>query len=59
MTTEFYKDGINFLYQVFIYDKDAEYGYSDKCSGCYGDNADFKTWEIALEEGLIHALNLI
>lgn len=63
ITQEFYMDGINFLWQVLIFDKNNEDCSGDylspKSSGLYGDNGKYKKYEDALEDGLKHALKKI
>jgi hypothetical protein len=63
ITQEFYMDGINFLWQVLIYDKNNEDCSGDylspKSSSLYGDNGTYKAYEDALEDGLKHALGKI
>lgn len=60
ITQDFYVPGINFLYQILIYDPTNEYNCLDKrSSGLYGDNGEYGTYEQALEEGLYQTLLLI
>jgi hypothetical protein len=62
-TVEFYKDGVNNLVQVWFYDPKNEDHFSnyctDKSSGQYGDNNEYKTPEEAIEYGLLIALQRI
>lgn len=59
VTTEFYRKGINHLVQVLIWDVGKEIFYHKSCTGKYGDNGEFKTYEEALEFGLQKALKSI
>lgn len=62
VTVAFYGNGINHEVQVLTYDKedvDGDYYSIDKCSGMFGDNGEFDTYEDALEFGLTKAINLI
>lgn len=52
VTVEAYRTGINYLVQVFEYEKNAIDCWSDNTTGMYGDNAEFKTYEEALEFGI-------
>ena len=54
ITQEFYKDGVCHLFQVCKYNKG---NYT--CSGLFGDNGEFSSYEDCLEEGILYALNLI
>ncbi len=45
--TEFYKDGINFIWQVFEYDINEDRCIGKKSSMSYGDNGEYKTREEA------------
>ena len=62
VTPEFYIDGINHNVQVLTYDPNKEESDcydNNKCTGMYGDNGEFETYERALEFGLEKALMLI
>lgn len=62
ISAEFYKTGINHTIQILCYNPNlAESGYydDDKCTGMYGDNSEFKTYEDALEFGLQKALTFV
>lgn len=54
VTVEAYRTGINYLVQVFEYDKNAvDYDcWSNNSTGMYGDNSEFDTYEDALEFGI-------
>ena len=56
ISAEAYKDGINWLFQVLIYDGTH---WANNSSGLYGDNGEYNTHEEALEAGLIKGLTLI
>lgn len=56
---EAYKDGVNYLWQMLIYDPLSPDCWSNESSGLYGDNGEYKTHESALEAGLQEALRLI
>lgn len=61
ITVDFYRNGINYLWQVLIYDKEDTAGdYCSKdSSGLYGDDGEYPTYEKALESGLKKALKRI
>ena len=62
ISAEFYKTGINHTLQILCYNpnlSESDYYDNDKCTGMYGDNAEFNTYEEALEFGLQKALKLI
>jgi len=59
ISVEFYKTGINYLWQVLIYDPTDNMCVSPKSSGLYGDNGEYESYEDALEKCLYHALTLI
>jgi hypothetical protein len=59
ITYDFYTTGVNFNYQVWFYSPIDIECVSDKSTGMYGDNAEYQTYEQALEYGLKHALKLI
>ena len=62
ISAEFYKTGINHTLQILCYNpnlSESDYYDNDKCTGMYGDNAEFKTYEEALEFGLQKALTFI
>ena len=62
ISAEFYKTGINHTLQILCYNpnlSESDYYDNDKCTGMYGDNAEFETYEDALEFGLQKALKLI
>jgi hypothetical protein len=57
---EFYTTGINYCVQVLCYAPELEdCEDNNKCTGMYGDNGEYPTYEEALEFGLQLALNLI
>jgi hypothetical protein len=57
---EFYTTGINYTVQILCYDPTSSDCYNnDKCTGMYGDNGEYPTYEFALEFGLYEALKLI
>lgn len=56
---EYYKDGINWNWQVLWSDPLNDYDYKGG-TGMYGDNGEYSTYEEALETGLQYTLkNLI
>jgi hypothetical protein len=65
ITAEYFEDGINWLWQVLwpeeiVYDMGGvgSIDYNDG-TGMYGDNAEYDTYEEALEAGILKALSLI
>jgi hypothetical protein len=56
-TQEFYSDGINYLVQVFKYTPEKERCYEGTM--LYGDNGEFKSYEVSLEFGLNLAIKMI
>lgn len=59
ITEEAYVNGINYLWQVFVYNPTTSDCWDDKSTGLYGDNGEYKTYEGALEAGLREAIKLI
>ena len=62
ISAEFYKTGINHTLQILCYNPnltESDYYDNDKCTGMYGDNAEFETYEDALEFGLQKALTFV
>lgn len=62
ISAEFYKTGINHTLQILCYNpnlSESDYYDNDKCTGMYGDNAEFNTYEEALEFGLQKALTFV
>jgi len=62
VTAEFYSNGINHNVQILTYDKNntqEDYFDNSKCTGMFGDNGEFDTYELALEFGLVEALKLL
>lgn len=59
ITEEPYVNGINYLWQVFIYNPASADCWDDESTGMYGDNGEYKTYEEALEAGLREAIKLI
>lgn len=59
ITEEPYVNGINYLWQVFIYNPASADCWDDESTGMYGDNGEYKTYEKALEAGLKHSLELV
>ena len=62
ISAEFYKTGINHTLQILCYNpnlSESDYYDNDKCTGMYGDNAEFETYEDALEFGLQKALTFV
>lgn len=59
ITHEAYKTGVNYLVQVLFYESNDDDCWSNKSSGKYGDNAEFKTYEEALNFGILEALKRI
>ena len=53
ITVDFYKDGINYNWQVMIYDKEDDRCTSKASTGMYGDNHEYPSYEIALEHALL------
>lgn len=56
---ESYKTGVNILVRVLFFDPNGEDYWSDKSTGLYGDNSEFKTEEEALNFGILEALKRI
>ena len=59
ITEEAYTNGINYLWQVLIYNPLSVDCWDNKSTGMYGDNGEYKTYEGALEAGLQKAIKLI
>lgn len=59
VTHEAYKTGINYLVQVLFYEPNDDDCWSNKSTGVYGDNAEFNTYEEALNFGILEALKRI
>lgn len=59
ITEEAYTNGINYLWQVLIYNPLSVDCWDNKSTGMYGDNGEYKTYEEALEAGLKYVLELI
>lgn len=59
ITEEAYVNGINYLWQVLIYNPASADCWDNKSTGMYGDNGEYKTYEGALEDGLREAIKLI
>ena len=59
ITEEAYTNGINYLWQVLIYNPLSVDCWDNKSTGMYGDNGEYKTYEGALEAGLREAIKLI
>lgn len=59
ITEEAYTNGINYLWQVLIYNPLSIDCWDNKSTGMYGDNGEYKTYEEALEAGLREAIKLI
>ena len=58
VTEEPFIDGINHLVQIFFFDRNNG-DWSDLSTGQYGDNAEFDSYEEALEFGLQKAIEII
>ena len=61
---EFYETGINYLWQIFEYDpqiKNARYidHITDNSTGLYGDNHEYPTYEEALIDAVLKAIEMI
>lgn len=59
ITYEAYKTGVNNLVQVLFYEPNDNDCWSNKSTGVYGDNAEFDTYEDALNFGILEALKRI
>lgn len=59
VTHEAYKTGVNNLVQVLFYEPNDNDCWSNKSTGVYGDNAEFDTYEDALNFGILEALKRI
>lgn len=59
VTHEAYKTGINYLVQVLFYEPNNDDCWSNESTGVYGDNAEFNTYEDALNFGILEALKRI
>lgn len=59
VTHEAYKTGVNNLVQVLFYEPNDDDCWSNESTGMYGDNAEFKTYEEALNFGILEALKRI
>lgn len=59
ITEEAYVNGINYLWQVLVYNPKSLDCWDNKSTGLYGDNGEYKTYEEALEAGLQEAIKLI
>jgi len=59
ITPEFYKDGINWNFQVWEYDPNGYKCTSDRSSGMYGDNHEYPTRKDAIIGGIQKALKYI
>ena len=57
ISVDFYKDGINYLWQAFKYDTSKKFNCEG--TGCYGDNGEYPTYENALEAAIQESLKLI
>ena len=56
---EFYTNGTNYLFQVLFYDENGYDCISDKSSGLYGDNGEYKSYEECLDAAIIEAIKHI
>lgn len=59
ITYEAYKTRVNYLVQVLFYEPNDDDCWSNESTGMYGDNAEFKTYEEALNFGILEALKRI
>ena len=60
ITPEFYRDGINYNYQVLEYDPKGKDGcVGERSSMMYGDNHEYPQEHLAIEAGIHHALTFI
>ena len=59
ITEEAYTNGINYLWQVLIYNPLSVDCLDNKSTGMYGDNGEYETYEESLEAGLQEAIKLI
>jgi len=59
ITPEFYRDGINYNWQVLIYNVTDKTCYDNRSTGMYGDNGEYPTHEEALDAGLKRALEIL
>jgi len=57
ISVDFYKDGINYLWQVFKYDVTKKYNCEG--TGIYGDNGEYPIYEQCLEAAIQESLKLI
>ena len=57
ITTEFYKEGVNFIWQVLEYDVASTRCIGKKSSMSYGDNGEYKTKEAAYSAAIDYILN--
>ena len=57
ISVDFYKDGINYLWQVFKYDVTKKYNCEG--TGVYGDNGEYPIYEQCLEAAIQESLKLI
>ena len=57
ITTEFYKEGVNFIWQVLEYDCTTDRCIVKKSSMSYGDNGEYKTREAAYSSAIDYILN--
>ena len=61
VTSDFYTTGINFNWQILVWDKTAKYhNYisSDYSTGVYGDNGEYKSSYSAMMYGVVRAMEL-
>lgn len=59
VTYEAYKTRVNYLVQVLFYEPNDDDCWSNKSTGKYGDNAEFDSFENALNFGISEALKRI
>lgn len=58
--SEFYKDGINYNWQVVVYDANSKGCYdNEKSTGWFGDNGEFPTYYSALTEAIKESINIV
>jgi hypothetical protein len=57
ISTEFYKDGVNFIWQILEYDVNEARYIGKKSSMSYGDNGEYKTRESAYLAAFDYILN--
>lgn len=59
LTQDFYTTGVNYLWQILIYDKEDKTCYDKRSTGLYGDNAEYETYYSSLTQAINEAIKII